>query len=62
MDKVYIFDDKDKAVAFALTARYLGHKATRIGSAVLCDETVYKNVMEKTFAIPAAIVAIQGEE
>lgn len=60
--KVYVFDDKDKAVAFVLTARYLGHDATRVGSAVIIAEQAYHDILDTTFAIPAAIVAVEEGE
>ena len=59
--KIYIFDDEDKAVAFALTARYLGHEATRVGSAVIISSDDYDDVICATYALPAAIIAVEAE-
>lgn len=61
MNKIYIFDDEMTAQAFAFAIHYLGYKAARVGSAVLCLEKVYEDVLDKTYAVPAAIIAIEEE-
>lgn len=59
MTKVYVFDKVAMAHAFAMTAYYLGHKVTQVGSAVIAAPDVYADVLDKTRAIPAALVAIE---
>lgn len=62
MTKVYIFDQEATAHAFAMTAYYLGHAVTQVGSAVISDADVYADVLDKTRAIPAALIATEDKE
>ena len=55
--KVYVFGTEATAEAFKMTAFHFGHEATRTGSALVMSPEAYAEVIEKTYAIPAAIVA-----
>ena len=55
--KVYIFADEATAEAFKMTAYHFGHEGRRIGSALVLSEEAYTEVLDKTYAIPAALIA-----
>ena len=56
--KVYIFGDEATAEAFKMTAyNLIGHEGRRIGSALILSEEAYTEVVDKTYAIPAALIA-----
>jgi len=57
MEKVYVFGTETAAEAFKMTAYHFGHEARRVGSALVMDRKAYAEVIEKTYAIPASIVA-----
>ena len=57
MEKVYVFGTEATAEAFKMVVYHFSHEAKRIGSALVMTETTYAEVIEKTVAIPAAIVA-----
>ena len=59
--KVYIFDKTAQAEAFRLTAYYLSHEVTQIGSAVICHPLVYASIVSDTRAIPAALVTVEDD-
>lgn len=61
MDNIIIavFGNEATAEAFKLTAYHFGHDRSveRIGSALRLSEGIYNEVLAKTYAVPAAIVA-----
>ena len=57
---VYIFGNEATAEAFRLTAYHFGHEAERIGSALRMTPEAYAEVIEKTYAVPAAIIATEN--
>ena len=59
--KVYVFGTEATAEAFKLTAYHFGHEVRRVGSALVMEPAAYGEVLEKTYAIPAAIVAVPEE-
>ena len=54
---VYIFGNEATAEAFKMTAYHFGHDAERIGSALVMTAGGYADVLDKTYAVPAAITA-----
>jgi len=59
MERVYIFGNEAAAEAFKMTAYHFGHESQRIGSALVMTTEAYRCVLDKTYAIPASIVAVK---
>jgi hypothetical protein len=57
MEQVYIFGNEATAEAFKMTAYHFGHDGQRVGSALILSPDVYEEVIDKTYAVPAAITA-----
>jgi len=55
--KVYVFGNVATAEAFKMTAYHFGYESERVGSALIVSPEGYKEVLEKTYASSAAIVA-----
>ena len=58
---VYVYSSEAEAKAIRMTLYYLGYEALQIGSAILCEPKVYEDLIDKTMAPKAAIVAEQKE-
>ena len=56
-EKVYVFGTEATAEAFKMTAYHFGWDVDRTGSALVMPEKAYQEVIDKTYAVPAAIVA-----
>jgi len=59
MERVYIFGNVATAEAFRMTAYHFGHESRRVGSALVMTAEAYQFVIDNTYAIPAAIVAVK---